>query len=60
MGGTLDETCSGVIDMRLSAFGVTASDLPRIVDNAFTGGRMDNNPFDLTRDDVMSILTDIL
>ena len=60
IGSWIDETCSGVIDMRLSAFGVTASDLPRIVDNAFTGGRMDNNPFDLTRDDVMSILTDIL
>jgi alcohol dehydrogenase class IV len=60
IGPWIDETCSGVIDMRLSAFGVTAGDLPRIVDNAFTGGRMDNNPFDLTRDDVMSILTDIL
>jgi len=60
IGSWIDETCSGVIDMRLSAFGVTASDLPRIVHNAFTGGRMDNNPFDLTRDDVMSILTDIL
>lgn len=60
IGSWIDKACNGVIDMSLSAFGVTEGDLPGIVDNAFTGGRMDNNPVDLTRDDVTSILRDIL
>lgn len=60
IGSWIDHTCMGVIRMRLSAFGITTSDLPRIVDNAFTGGRMDNNPVDLTQADIMDILSAIL
>ena len=42
----IDLVCEGVIDMRLSSFGIAERDIPVIVDNAFTGGRMDNNPVD--------------
>ena len=45
--------------MRLSAFGITEKDIPLIVDNSFTGGRMDNNPVDLSRDDVAKVLESI-
>ena len=55
----IDMVCKGVINMRLSAFGITGKDIPLIVDNAFTGGRMDNNPVDLSRDDVTKILESI-
>jgi alcohol dehydrogenase class IV len=52
----VDLVCKGVINMRLSAFGITEKDIPLIVSNAFTGGRMDNNPVDLSSDDVLKIL----
>lgn len=60
IGAWIDNVCSGVIDMRLSTFGITANELPMIVQNSFTGGRMDNNPVDLTEEDVMNILLEIL
>lgn len=56
----IDFVCQGVIDMRLSSFGITEMEIPLIVDNAFTGGRMDNNPVDLKRKDVFEILKSIL
>ena len=56
----IDLTCEGVIKMRLSAFGISEKDIPVIVENAFTGGRMDNNPVDLSEDDVAEILRSIL
>lgn len=56
----IDMVCDGVINMRLSSFGITEKDIPTIVDNAFTGGRMDNNPVDLSRSDVIKILLSVL
>lgn len=56
----IDIVCEGIIDMRLSSFGITERDIPLIVDNAFTGGRMDNNPVDLSKDIVFEILKSIL
>lgn len=50
----------GVAVMRLSAFGITEKDIPLIVDNAFTVGRMDNNPVILSREDVKDIILNIL
>lgn len=52
----IDMVCDGVISMRLSTFGINEKDIHIIVDNAFTSGRMDNNPVDLSRDDVAKIL----
>ena len=56
----LDGVCDGIVKLRLSGFGVSTSALDRIVEGAFTGGRMDNNPVDLTTRDVYDILTRVL
>lgn len=56
----VDLVCAGVINMRLSAFGITQKDIPLIAKDAFSSGRMNNNPVDLSRDDVEKILTSIL
>lgn len=56
----IDTVCDGIITMRLSAFGISEKDIPAIADNAFTAGRMDNNPVDLSRDEVVRILRSVL
>jgi alcohol dehydrogenase class IV len=56
----IDEVCRGIITMRLSGFQISQEDIPIIVRNAFTGGRMDNNPVDLSEQDVKSILESVL
>lgn len=56
----INEVCKGAIDMRLSSFGIREKDIDRITDNAFTGGRMDNNPVDLSKEDVKEILLSVL
>ena len=56
----IDKVCEDVVDLRLSSFGITEKDLPTIVRNAFTGGRMDNNPVDLSNEDVLGILKSIM
>jgi alcohol dehydrogenase class IV len=56
----IDITCEGIIKMRLSNFGIKENDIKIIVDNAFTSGRMNNNPVDLSKTDVTEILLSIL
>lgn len=56
IGPWIDRICAGVINMRISEFGLTENDLSKIVDNAFTAGRMDNNPVELRSSDVYDIL----
>lgn len=53
-------TCDGIIDMRLSVFGMTEKDVSNIADDAFTSGRMDNNPVNLSKEDVVEILKSVL
>lgn len=60
IGNWIDIVCKGVIEMRLSAFGIKEEDIVLIVDKAFTGGRMDNNPVDLGRDDVRDVLESVM
>lgn len=60
IAGYIDSACEGILRMRLAAFGVTASDIPKIVENAFTAGRMNNNPVVLSKDDIFDILLDVL
>lgn len=55
----IDKVSEGVINMRLSAFGISEIDIEIIVDYAFTGGRMDNNPVNLSRDDVLGALKSV-
>lgn len=45
-----------IADMNLASFGVKKDDIQSIVDKAFTGGRMDNNPVELSKNDVKNIL----
>lgn len=56
----LEETSRPIQPLRLSAMGITAQDLPALVDGAFTQGRMDNNPVPLGREDVEGILRRVL
>ena len=56
----IDNVCENIVNLKLSSFNITHNDLNLIVDNAFTGGRMDNNPVDLSKDDVFNILKVIL
>lgn len=60
IGGWIEKVCAGVVTMRLSAFGISKNDLGKITQHAFTIGRMDNNPVDLTDQDVLGILERIL
>ncbi|WP_050179844.1 phosphonoacetaldehyde reductase [Domibacillus robiginosus] len=56
----LDTVSKDIVTMRLSTFGIIEDDLSVIIDNAFTSGRMDNNPVDLTKNDVKRILESII
>ena len=46
----------GIIPYTLSEWGIQINDLPQLVEESFTKGRMDNNIVDLTQDDVFDIL----
>jgi len=46
----------GIIPYTLSEWGIQEEDLPQLVEDSFTKGRMDNNIVDLTQDDVLDIL----
>ncbi len=50
------EVSSGVIDFKLSEWGVKQTDLDDIVERSFTKSRMENNVIELTNEDVLSIL----
>lgn len=56
----LDKTCAGIQPLRLGAFGVGKGEIPRIAQNAFTAGRMDNNPAELDTARVEEILKAVL
>lgn len=60
LGEWIDHVCAGIINMRLSQFGIAPEDIPLIVSHAFTEGRMDNNPIDLTEEQVQEILLSVL
>ena len=56
----IDTACKGVINLKLSSFGITAKDINSITDYAFTNGRMDNNSVFLRKENVKGILESIL
>lgn len=47
-------------ETKLQAYGIRESDVTGIVDRAYTKGRMDNNPVEITKQQVTEILTDLL
>lgn len=55
----LDETSKGIVDMRLSAFGIPKEGIDSIVEGTFTKGRMDNNPVDISPEQVREILLSV-
>jgi alcohol dehydrogenase class IV len=55
----LDKVSKGVTSLRLSGFGISRQDIDRLVSNSFTAGRMDNNPVQLSEEDVKEILMNI-
>lgn len=55
----LDKTCEGIVTLRLSAFGIPEEGIDSIVKGTFTKGRMDNNPVDISPEQVKEILLSI-
>ena len=45
--------------LNLSSFGIQKEDIPRIVELATTGGRMDNNPIIFSNDEIEDILNNV-
>lgn len=49
----------GVIPYTLCDWGIPKDQLPKLADESFTKGRMDNNVVDLTKEDVVNILAQL-
>jgi len=49
----------GIISYSLAEWGIPEDQLPKLADESFTKGRMENNIVDLTKKDILSILTEI-
>jgi alcohol dehydrogenase class IV len=56
----IDDAAEGVVRLRLKDFGVAPKDIKLIAKNAFTAGRMDNNPVDLDEGDVERLLWSVM
>lgn len=56
----LDIVCKDIVKLKLSYFGIKQKDIESIIENAFTSGRMDNNPVNIDKNKLKKILTDIL
>lgn len=55
----IDDTCDGVVRLRLKDMGITKEGIDDIVSGTFTKGRMDNNPVDISPEQVKEILLSI-
>ena len=55
----LGDVCSGIVDLSLKGFGIREEEIGSIAGAAFTKGRMDNNPVELTLDQVYDILRQV-
>ncbi|HIU26542.1 MAG TPA: phosphonoacetaldehyde reductase [Candidatus Copromorpha excrementigallinarum] len=55
----LDDVCRGIVTLRLKDFGIPEAGIDEIVSGTFTKGRMDNNPVDITPEQVKEILLSI-
>ncbi|MBW6468153.1 MAG: phosphonoacetaldehyde reductase [Coriobacteriia bacterium] len=55
----VDAVAAGIQPLRLGAFGIGESDIEVLVELSFTAGRMDNNPVDISPDQVREILRSI-
>jgi len=55
----MDDVAAPVQPLRLSAFGIPKEAIPKLASAAFTAGRMDNNPADITEEMVVEILNNV-
>lgn len=55
----LDDTCGEIVKLRLGALGVPKDGVDEIVKGTFTKGRMDNNPVDISPEQVKEILLSV-
>jgi len=60
MRNWLDMLCADIQPLKLSVFGILQEDIPKIINGAFTTGRMDNNPVVFSEDDVANILSEVI
>lgn len=56
----LDKVTHDIQTLRLSAFGIEDDDIDKLVEASFTAGRMNNNPVDISKEQVRQILSNIL
>ena len=56
---TIKEIPRGVVPYSLDKWGITEDQLPKLADESFTKGRMDNNIVDLSTNDVLGILKEL-
>lgn len=56
----LDSVCSPYYNLDLSSYGVNKTDIPSIVDECYTKGRMDNNPVFINKKNLQKILVNKL
>ncbi len=52
----IELNAKGIVSLKLSDYGVTEADLDNLATLSFTLGRMDNNPVEVTHDQVIQIL----
>lgn len=55
----IDDTCGDIVKLRLKYFGIPKEGIDDIVAGTFTKGRMDNNPVDISPEQVKEILLSI-
>ena len=56
----LDNISNGIVDLKLSSFGIEEKDIEELANMSFTLGRMDNNPVAIDKDNVKLILNNKL
>ena len=56
----LDNVTKDIVRLRLSTFGIEEKDISTLVDLSFTQGRMDNNPYLLSEEEVRKMLCELL
>ncbi len=55
----LDQVSHNIAELRLSNYHIKPSDLEQLVLQSFTNGRMDNNPVNFNKEDILEILQQV-
>ena len=57
--GFIDTVSKGIVNLRLSSFGIQEQDLSEIAEKSFTTERMGNNPVNISKEQVFRILCEV-